>query len=128
METLLKIVFAINIVLLIVHEMDAIHWKEWRILFRMNDDHQGRNIFLVAHLPFFMILLLGLLYSDATFGRVMSLITGIFLTVHYFVHRKALAQGLFAEKVSFGVISAMLVGSIVQITLTVTTILTSTIG
>jgi hypothetical protein len=115
MEILLKIVFATNIILLILHEMDAVYWKEWRILFGIDDDGKGRNVFLLAHIPFFMILLFALIYSETTFGRVVLLITGLFLIVHYFLHRKALLQKLFAEKVSFGIISAMLIGSIFQI-------------
>jgi hypothetical protein len=122
METLLKIVFAINIVLLILHEMDAVHWREWRILFGIEDDNKGRNVFLLAHIPLFMILLFALIYSDITFGRIVSLLTGLFLMVHYFLHRKALQQGLFNEKISFGVISAMLVVSIFQVIITVTNI------
>jgi hypothetical protein len=73
MEILLKIVFAINIVLLILHEMDAIYWKEWRI-FGIDDDHQGRNGFLLVHIPLFMVLLFALIYSDTTFGQIVSLL------------------------------------------------------
>ena len=124
METLLKVVFVINIVLLILHEMDAIFWKEWRILLRTNDDHKGRNVFLLAHMPLLMILLFALIYLDTTFGKVVSLITGLFLIVHYFLHKKALLQGLFNEKISFGIISAMLIGSILQVIITVTNIFT----
>jgi len=47
--------------------------------------------------------------------------------VHYFLHRKALLQGLFNEKTSFGIISAMLIGSILQVTITVTNMFISTI-
>jgi hypothetical protein len=123
MQTLLKIIFAINLVLLILHEMDAIHWKEWRILFGIDDDNKGRHIFLLAHIPFFMILLFALMYSDTPFGQVTSLIVGLFLIAHYFLHRKALSsQRLFDEKVSFGVISAMLVVSIFQVITTITNI------
>ncbi|HMB24516.1 MAG TPA: DUF6713 family protein [Anaerolineales bacterium] len=120
METLLKIVFTTNLALLILHEMDAIYWKEWRILLQTNNDHKGRNIFLLAHIPLLMILLFALVYSDTTFGRVVSLSTGLFLIVHYFLHRQALQQGLFSEKISFGIISAMLLGSIIQVILTAT--------
>ncbi|HEX2995344.1 MAG TPA: DUF6713 family protein [Anaerolineales bacterium] len=120
MDTLLKIVFTTNLALLMLHEMDAVFWKEWRILFRTNDDHRGRNIFLLAHIPLLMILLSALIYSNTTFGRVVSLITGLFLIVHYFLHRQVLQQGLFSEKISFGIISAMLIGSIVQVISTIT--------
>lgn len=115
---MLKIVFTVNIILLILHEMDAIYWKEWRI-FGVVDDLTGRNGFLFIHIPLFMILLFTLIYSDAAFGWVVSLFISSFLIVHYFLHRAALAQGLFDEKASFGIISAMLIVSIFQITVTV---------
>lgn len=128
METLLKIVFTVNIVLLILHEMDAIYWKEWRILFGIEDDNKGRNVFLLAHIPFFMVLVFALLYSNTAFGRITSLIVSLFLIVHYFLHRKALLQRLFNEKVSFGIISAMLITSIVQIIITVINMFTAKIA
>lgn len=123
METLLKIVFAINIVLLILHEMDAIYWKEWRILLGTDDDHKGRIVFLLAHIPLLLILLFAMMYTDTTFGQITSLVLGTFLTVHYFLHRKALSQGLFDEKVSFGIISSMLVVSIAQVIATIANML-----
>lgn len=56
------IIFYIGITLMILHEMDAIRCKEWRILpgLSLLTDKMGHLVFMVAHIPIFFFLFLKL--------------------------------------------------------------------
>ena len=123
MEEVLKILFTTNIILLILHEMDAIFWKEWRI-FGINNDKIGRSGFILAHIPIFIVILSGLLYSETTYGKLISIILSGFLVVHFGLHLQSYSKKLFNELLSFGIISALLVVSLLQGIFTIITILT----
>jgi hypothetical protein len=118
LENLLLIIFTINIVFLILHEMDAIYWKEWKI-FGISNDEIGRKGFILAHIPIFILLLFGLVYSETTYGHVISIILSGFLLIHFVLHAKSYSQKIFNEVVSFGIITAMLVVSIAQLIITI---------
>ena len=52
---LIKLLLWLNISLFYVHELDAVHRREWRMmpLFGRLDDETGTIIFTAAHLPLF---------------------------------------------------------------------------
>uniref|UniRef100_UPI0027E38ED6 DUF6713 family protein n=1 Tax=Frankia tisae TaxID=2950104 RepID=UPI0027E38ED6 len=79
------LIFSINLSLLLMHEMDAIRAKEWRmfaILQRM-DDSKACRIFILLHLPLYAILLTALLSS----GQVVAFyVLDTFLVVHTVAH------------------------------------------
>ena len=56
MNTLL-LVYLINAVLIIVHEIDSAYWREWK-LFKLPG---GINFFLIIHIPLVFLILYGLL-------------------------------------------------------------------
>jgi hypothetical protein len=110
-------VFILNFSLLLLHEMDAIHWKEWR-LFGFNEDTRGLQIFVAAHLPLYALFLVSLLKPDTTFGRTTSFVFSAFLVIHFFLHLKALPLKIFNNLFSFGIISCIAVVSVAQFILT----------
>jgi hypothetical protein len=54
--------FYLAISLIVMHEMDAIRCKEWRIfpLLSMLNDDVGFKVFMVAHIPLFTFIFIGL--------------------------------------------------------------------
>ena len=80
------IFFYLGLSLLIIHEMDAIRCKEWRIFpgLSMLNDSWGYKIFLFAHIPLFLLLFIGLSGP----GTNEPLINGldIFFMVHVGLH------------------------------------------
>lgn len=78
--------FYLGISLLVLHEMDAIRCKEWRILpgLSLLNDKVGYHVFVLAHLPlfFFMFWMLSHRFSkgDFIFGF------DIFMVVHFILH------------------------------------------
>ena len=80
------IFFYLGLSLLIMHEMDAIRCKEWRIFpgLSMLGDKVGHIVFLFAHVPLFYFIFWKVTYSD----NIEAFIYGfnIFLIVHLGLH------------------------------------------
>lgn len=55
---LIKILFWINISLFILHEMDAVKTREWKMMIFMNrlSDDSGHIVFTILHFPLFIII------------------------------------------------------------------------
>lgn len=111
---LMKYSYMLNFIAVIFHEMDAIFWKEWR-LFGISDDLIGRKIFIVAHLPIYLIIILSINALQTLFGRIASLIFSSFLIAHFFLHYNALVESYFNDTFSFGIISCILLISVTQL-------------
>ncbi|MCL1852166.1 MAG: hypothetical protein FWF88_03930 [Peptococcaceae bacterium] len=87
--------FALNFSLLLLHEMDAIRAKEWKMFIFLKDmkEQTGYCVFALVHLPlyFLVIYLMAHLYAR----QVFLLVDG-FLIVHAVIHflfRKHAANG-----------------------------------
>ena len=79
------IVFLVGFAFLLVHEMDAVRCREWRILpvlSRLNDS-TGYVAFTALHVPIYALLLWGLV-GDASVGLIVGL--DVFLVVHLALH------------------------------------------
>lgn len=78
--------FYLGLSFILMHEMDAIRCKEWRIFpgLSLLDDNWGYRIFMVAHIPLFLFIFMGL-HGQASNER---LIFGmdIFFIVHVGLH------------------------------------------
>ena len=99
---LMRVSFALAVSLLILHEMDAVYWKEWQ-LFGLSDDFSGRNIFVLVHLPAYIFQSL-----HKKWAIRVSQIISLFLIVHFVLHLNAFkTENVFTETVSFGIISMM---------------------
>jgi hypothetical protein len=97
--------------------MDAVHWKEWR-LFGITNDSLGLKLFILAHLPLFFIILTGLINVNILFGKIISIVISVFLIVHFFLHISRLGRDYFKNKISFSIITGMMIISIVQLVAT----------
>lgn len=79
-----RLFFLAGTALILIHEMDAIRCKEWRIFpgLSLLDDKTGMIIFVFAHIP----LLYGLLYEIQITGEKFIFGFDIFLIIHFFLH------------------------------------------
>lgn len=81
--------FWIGFSALLVHEMDAVRLREWRILpvlSRLNDQ-RGFAVFTLAHIPLYVLLFLGL-SSEIAAGGKGNLMLGLdwFMVIHVGLH------------------------------------------
>ena len=78
--------FYLGLTFLLIHEMDAVRCKEWRIFpgLSMLDDKWGFRIFIAAHIPLFFFIFLGL--STANFSESLIYGLNIFFVVHFGLH------------------------------------------
>ena len=81
-----NILFYTALAILIVHEMDAVRCREWRIFpgLSLLNDKLGFRIFLLAHIPLFSFLFLGLNNSNNLTNLIYYL--EIFFIVHLILH------------------------------------------
>ncbi|MFN7260031.1 MAG: DUF6713 family protein [Cyclobacteriaceae bacterium] len=77
--------FYMGLTFILMHEMDAIRCKEWRIFpgLSLLNDVWGYRIFMLAHIPLFFFLFSGLSQLDSS-----RLISGldIFFVIHVGLH------------------------------------------
>ena len=109
------LVYLVNAVLLIVHEIDSAYWKEWE-LFRLSGGLDG---FLLLHIPLVGLILYGLLEVAAKTrtGTIIYFILnfgGFFaFTIHTYFLRKG--DERFTSILSKALLSAILVVSLIQL-------------
>ncbi len=82
----MTVLFLIGISFLIVHEMDAIRCKEWRIYpgFSLLNDKVGQLIFVFAHIPLFFIVFYQLTYISDNVVFIKGF--DIFMIIHIGLH------------------------------------------
>jgi hypothetical protein len=80
------LLFLIGISFLMVHEMDAIRCKEWRIYpgLSLLSNKAGQLIFVFAHIPLFFLVLYQIAYNANNQAFIMGF--NIFLMVHVVLH------------------------------------------
>jgi hypothetical protein len=78
--------FLIGISFLIVHEMDAIRCKEWRIYPGLSSlsSKVGQLVFVFAHIPLFFIVLYQIIYNPVNNAFIKGF--DIFMIVHIGLH------------------------------------------
>lgn len=77
-------IFYFGFTFFILHEMDAIKRKEWRMfnIFSKQDDQLAYTVFSVLHLPLFFIILMCMkMYRNNT-----MIILDIFFIIHLILH------------------------------------------
>ena len=76
--------FLLGLALILMHEMDAIRCREWRIFPGLSslDDRLGFRIFILAHIPIFYFVFREVLNGSASFRLGFD----IFLIVHMMLH------------------------------------------
>lgn len=80
-------VFVLGFCFLLVHEMDAIRLKEWKIfpVLGKMDDEAGYVAFTALHVPIYALLLWGL-YGEGGINLVLVVGLDAFFVVHVFLH------------------------------------------
>jgi hypothetical protein len=114
----MKAAFILNVVLISIHEMQAMFWKEWR-LFGFTDDTFGMNVFVFAHIPLYIALFSAIVYTSSKYGKVVSIVVSVFMPVHLVMHMNAYHKGYFTDVLSFTVIVAAAAVSAVQLPATI---------
>lgn len=109
------LLYLVNSVLLIVHEIDSAYWREWE-LFRLPGGLDG---FLLLHIPLVGLILYGLLELsvDTAIGNTMYFVVDFGGFFAYGVHTYFLRKGdeRFRGGVSQALLYAILLVSIVQL-------------
>ena len=83
--------FIISLSLLLVHEMDAVRNREWRIFIVLKDveDEKACRIFLLAHVPLYAAILLLLMSPAKLFFSVLDVSLILHAVIHFcFRHHK----------------------------------------
>jgi hypothetical protein len=78
--------FYIGLVFFIIHEMDAVRCKEWRIFpgLSLLNDSQGFLIFLLAHIPIFLLIFFQLF--NIPNPEIFIKRFDIFMIIHFGLH------------------------------------------
>lgn len=81
---IIKILLWINISLFILHEMDAVKTREWKMMIFINklSDDAGHIVFTIFHFFILMFIFFLMEYYPADFSTVFSLL----LILHQFIH------------------------------------------
>ncbi|MGM0169339.1 hypothetical protein IGI39_003655 [Enterococcus sp. AZ135] len=84
MTIFLNVLFAIELALLLTHEMDAVRHKEWQMFIGLKDLPEGTAywLFTLPHIILYTLIIVFLLLNHP----IILLIVDIFLICHLFVH------------------------------------------
>ncbi len=96
--------FQLGIALIVMHEMDAVRCKEWRIFPGLSalSDQWGFVLFMFAHIPLYFLVLINFQSGSETFRFGFD----VFLIVHVVLHILFLRHqnNLFRDWISWGII------------------------
>ena len=95
---LIPILFALNFSLLLLHEMDAIRSKEWKmfIILKSMREETAYIVFSIIHLPLYFWIIFTISQVFNSGYAFVYLLTDVFLIVHTGIHfffRKHAANG-----------------------------------
>lgn len=81
-------VFIFLISLLLVHEMDAIRTKEWKMFIILKDmaDETAYKVFTLIHLPLYFAAFFVMVQGGASANVVLRFVIDIFLIAHSIIH------------------------------------------
>lgn len=79
------VIFLFNIVLFVIHEMDAVKRDEWRmfVFLKKLNDKTAYTIFLLSHIPLFFVIIY---FITSSYLYIFSFIMSIFFIIHGAVH------------------------------------------
>lgn len=78
--------FYLGLSFIFIHEMDAVRCKEWRIfpMLSLLDDKTGFQVFMLAHIPLFTLLLWALMGQENPISWIKGL--DVFFMLHLIAH------------------------------------------
>lgn len=81
-------IFAVNFSLLLLHEMDAVRNKEWKIFIILKDikDEDAYIIFSLIHLPLYIWIIISVSQTLSTGCIFIWILTDIFMLFHGIIH------------------------------------------
>jgi hypothetical protein len=84
--TAINIIFSIIFSLLLVHEMDAVRNREWKIFVFLKDmkDEKAYQLFTIFHIPLYSLMLGLILFSETQ--RFAFYLLDVFIIIHTFLH------------------------------------------
>ena len=110
----LFVLYLINAILLINHEIDSAYWKEWD-LFNLPG---GINLYLIIHFPLLFLVLYGLIlvYNQSYAGLIVSLILCLGGLFAFFIHTYFIKKGRneFKTLISLFILVSTLIVSLIQ--------------
>ncbi|MDR0309683.1 MAG: hypothetical protein LBH88_02860 [Candidatus Methanoplasma sp.] len=82
------VLFTVNFSILLLHEMDAIHAKEWKmfIILKSMNERTAYIIFSIIHLPLYFWVILTISQAFSSGYALVYLLTDVFLIAHMVVH------------------------------------------
>lgn len=88
MKDLLKILFCLNFSLILLHEMDAIRCKEWKMFIYLKDMKEGTayKVFTLLHLPLYFALIFFMLDNTTKLYPKIAIGIDVFLIFHSIIH------------------------------------------
>jgi hypothetical protein len=120
--TLIFWLYVINFTLIVVHEIDSASWHEWK-MFNM---HEGRNLFILLHLPIIPIFIFGAIpvYNGTGLGIIFTTLVSLIGIAAFIIHMYFFARGReeFKTPVSIGLLIAIFLVSVLQLILVATTV------
>ena len=86
--TSIDLLFWLSLALLLAHELDAVRRQEWRLFAFLNrlDDERAHQLFVLLHLPLFVLVFWFLSRSDQPGYVWFQLVIDIFLIIHLGLH------------------------------------------
>ncbi len=117
MKDLLVWVYAVNAVILIIHEIDSAYWHEWE-LFKLKGGIAG---FLIMHVPMLAVIFWGFLeaYKQSFLGVILSIVIAVIGIGAFIIHGYFIRKGNkeFTTTISQLVLRSALIVSIAQLAL-----------
>lgn len=112
-----RIILYIGLSLLIVHEMDAIQKKEWRMfpLLSKLKPETGYTLFSVLHIPLFVFIFWALFDLNRGLHNTIIMLLNVFLMIHFSLHLICVRhpQNEFRSTYSWSIIGGLfLIGAI----------------
>lgn len=82
------VLFLTGLTFFIIHEMDAIWRKEWKMFSFLSTlpDEKGYFLFCFAHIPFFFLVLLIIFAKDTNISGKVIVILNAFFVLHLVLH------------------------------------------
>ncbi|AOY77588.1 DUF6713 family protein [Clostridium formicaceticum] len=119
MELTLNTIFILNLSFLLLHEMDAIRNKEWKMFIYLKnmEDDKAYQIFTVMHLPIYVVMLFVLVNYFSNLELMIYLILDLFLIFHSIIHYifKRHSENNFNSSFSKIIIYSMGVASVIHL-------------
>ena len=80
--------FIVMVSLLLIHEMDAVRTKEWKMFIILKDmeDEQAYRLFVIAHLPLYFSVLFIMIQGGAQANEILFYLIDLFIVGHSFIH------------------------------------------